>query len=417
MFSSIAGGSVNILLGVTGSISAYKTLDLARDLVKKGHQVKVILTKGAEKFVVPEVYRYLGATAVYSSGDDFQYPKNENDAPVLHVDLAKWADRFVLAPLSANTLSRLVHGEASDLLSSVFLAIPQDKPILVFPAMNTQMLNHPFVRENFDRLEKLKSLPQLLLHPTMSGELACGDHGEGKLAEVKTISEMTETYSAKNNGRSILLTAGATLSPLDSVRFLTNPSSGKTSYLLAKEALQKGYVVHVIAGKNATNDFEHLTHHPLFSIERVTTTEEMNRAVLSKVENYDNYITPAAISDIKFDLSEGKLKKEKMTEALAIRKDEDVLSNVLKIKKDKQKIVGFAAEAELTKEIMLDKYRRKPVDLLVGTLVNSGANGKEQKGFNVDQAEYMILKDGIEFESYNMEKNQLASFILERLEQ
>ena len=111
---------MNILLGVTGSISAYKTLDLARDLVKKGHQVKVILTKGAEKFVVPEVYRYLGVMAVYTYGDDFQYPKNENEAPVLHVDLAKWADRFVLAPLSANTLSRLVHGKASDLLSSVF---------------------------------------------------------------------------------------------------------------------------------------------------------------------------------------------------------------------------------------------------------------------------------------------------------
>ncbi len=408
---------MNILLGVTGSISAYKTLDLARDLVKKGHAVKVILTKGAEKFVVPEVFRYLGAKAVFSATDDFQYPKTESDAPVLHVDLAKWADRFIIAPLSANTLSRIVHAEASDLLSSVFLAIPQDKPILVFPAMNTQMLNHPFVKENFDLLEKLKTLPQILVHPTMSGELACGDHGEGKLADIKTISEMAEAYTAQTNNRSILLTAGATLSPLDSVRFLTNPSSGKTSYLLAKEALQKGYKVHVVAGKNATNDFDHLAHHPAFTLERVTTTQEMNHAVMEKIESFDNYITPAAISDIKFDLSEGKLKKEKMTESLPIKKDEDVLSNVLKVKNEKQKVVGFAAESDLSEKIMMEKYNRKPVDLLVGTLVNSGANGKEQRGFNVDEAEYMILEKGKKFESFHMAKNQLASFILERLEQ
>lgn len=408
---------MKVLLAVTGSISAYKTLDLARDLVKKGHEVKVVLTKGAEKFVVPEVFRYLGAKAVFSATDDFNYPKTESDAPVLHVDLAKWADKFLIAPLSANSLSRLVHGEASDLLSSIFLALPQDKPLLVFPAMNTQMLNHPFVKENFEMLEKLKSLPQLLVHPTASGELACGDTGEGKLADVKTISEMVEAYSYENNQHSILLTAGATLSPLDSVRFLTNPSSGKTSYLLAKQALSKGYRVKVIAGLQATSDFDHLIHHPNFSIERVTTTEQMNSTVLAQVGNYDHYITPAAISDIKFDLSEGKLKKEKLNDSLPIKKDEDVLSNVLKIKKENQKIVGFAAESDLNEEIMIEKYKRKPVDLLIGTLVNSGVNGKDQKGFNVDEAEYMILENGKKFQSYQLKKQDLASMIIERLEQ
>lgn len=408
---------MKVLLAVTGSISAYKTLDLARDLVKKGHEVKVVLTKGAEKFVVPEVFRYLGAKAVFSATDDFNYPKNETDAPVLHVDLAKWTDKLVIAPLSANSLSRLVHGEANDLLSSIFLALPQDKPILVFPAMNTQMLNHPFVKENFEMLEKLKSLPQLLVHPTANGKLACGDTGEGKLADVKTMSEMIESYSYENNPHSILLTAGATLSPLDSVRFLTNPSSGKTSYLLAKQALSKGYRVKVIAGLQATRDFDHLIHHPNFSIERVTTTEQMNSAVLAQVENYNHYITPAAISDIKFDLSEGKLKKDKLNDSLPIKKDEDVLSNVLKIKKQNQKIVGFAAESDLNEEIMIEKYKRKPVDLLIGTLVNSGVNGKGQKGFNVDEAEYMILEDGKKFQSYQLKKQDLASMIIERLEQ
>jgi len=408
---------LKVLLGVTGSISAYKTFDLARDLVKKGHEVKVVLTKGAEKFVVPEVYRYLGVKAVYSSTDDFNYPKQESDAPVLHVDLAKWADSLVIAPLSANTLSKLVHAEASDLLTSIFLAIPQEKPILVFPAMNTQMLTHPFVKENFDSLSKLKTLSQVLVHPTQTGELACGDVGEGKLAEVKTISEMIEAYTHKSLSRSILLTAGATLSPLDSVRYLTNPSSGKTSYLLAKEALAKGYSVHVIAGQTAINDFDHLTHHPLFSLERVTTTEQMNNTVMNKVQKFDYYITPAAISDIKFNLSDGKLKKEDMENSLSISKDEDILSNVLSVRTENQKVVGFAAESDLTQEVMMKKYSRKPVDILVGTLVNSGINGKEQKGFSVDSAEYMILEDGKSFETFQLEKKQLASLILERLEQ
>lgn len=408
---------MKVLLGVTGSISAYKTLDVARDLVKKGHEVKVVLTKGAEKFVVPEVYRYLGVKAVYSSTDDFNYPKLESDAPVLHVDLAKWADSFMIAPLSANTLSKLVHAEASDLLTSIFLAIPQEKPILVFPAMNTQMLNHPFVKENFDSLSKLKTLPQVLVHPTQNGELACGDVGEGKLAQVETISEMVEAYTNKNLARSILLTAGATMSPLDSVRYLTNPSSGKTSYLLAKEALSKGYCVHVIAGQTATNDFNHLIHHPLFTLERVTTTEQMNSSVMNKIQSFDNYITPAAISDIKFNLSDSKLKKEEMENSLSISKDEDVLANVLSVRTEKQRIVGFAAESDLSEEVMMRKYSRKPVDLLIGTLVNSGVNGKEQKGFNVDQAEYMILEGGKNFETFQLEKKQLASLILERLEQ
>ena len=248
-------------------------------------------------------------------------------------------DKLVIAPLSANSLSRLVHGEASDLLSSIFLALSQDKPILVFPAMNTQMLNHPFVKENFDLLEKLKSLPQVFIHPTLSGELACGDIGEGKLADIKTMSEMIEAYTFKNKKTSILLTAGATISPLDSVRFLTNPSSGKTSYLVAKQALNKGYQVKVIAGLHATSDFDHLIHHPNFSIERVTTTEQMNSTVLAQVQSYDHYITPAAISDIKFDLSKEKIKKEKLNDSLPIKKNEDILSNVLKIKKKIKKLL------------------------------------------------------------------------------
>lgn len=406
---------MNILLGVCGSISAYKTLDLTRNWVKNGHQVRVILTKGAEEFVVPRVYKYLGAEEVYHSNDDFNYPKNQHQAPVLHVDLANWTDRFVIAPLSANTASKLARAEASDLLTSVFLAIPQNKPILFFPAMNTQMLEHPFVQENLESLTKLKTLSQVLIHPTAEGELACGVSGKGRLPDIKTISEITECFSNLTNEKSILLTAGATISPLDSVRYLTNPSSGKTSYHLAKEALNLGHKVHVVAGINSTTEFDHLKHHPLFNIDRVVTTQDMHNRIVELIDNFDTYISPAAISDIKFHLADGKLKKDQLQEFIPIEKDLDILSKVIKNKKPHQKIVGFAAESDLTKASLKEKHARKPVNLLIGTLVNSGLNGTEQKGFNTNEADYMILQEGSEFSSHHLSKKELASMILTRL--
>ncbi len=145
---------MNILLAVSGSISAYKTIDLARGLVKLGHEVKVVLTAGAMEFIVPKLFTYLGVKDVYTAQEDFQH-KN-----VLHVDLARWCDILVIAPTSANTLSRLARGEASDLLTSIFLAIEPHKPIALFPAMNTNMLHHPFTKQNMDDLKKLKTLSQ-----------------------------------------------------------------------------------------------------------------------------------------------------------------------------------------------------------------------------------------------------------------
>ena len=133
---------MNILLAISGSISAYKTIDLARGLVKLGYEVKIILTKGATEFVVPNLYTYLGVSEIFLDQDDFKHKK------VLHIDLARWCDIFVIAPTSANTLSRLARGEASDLLTSVFLAIEPKKPILIFPATNTNMLHHPFTEQN-----------------------------------------------------------------------------------------------------------------------------------------------------------------------------------------------------------------------------------------------------------------------------
>jgi phosphopantothenoylcysteine synthetase/decarboxylase len=184
---------MKILLGITGSISAYKTYDLCRGLVKAGHEVQVILTKGALEFIQPNTFKYLGAKSVFYPGADFDltHYDESNKSNVLHIHLSKWCDKFIIAPLSANTLGKLAGGLCDDLLSSVFLALDK-KTSMFFPAMNTKMLEHPFVQENLD---KLSSLENSYVHPTQSGLLACGDEGFGKLAPVDEIKDLIETYN------------------------------------------------------------------------------------------------------------------------------------------------------------------------------------------------------------------------------
>ena len=167
---------MNILLAVTGSISAYKAYDLLRLLIKDGHTVKIILSSGAQKFIKKETFKYLGAESVHTSSDDFS-----GEYKILHIELADWADRFVIAPTSANTIAKLSNASADDLTSSVFLAFDSQKPIFIFPAMNTKMLTHPFLQEN---LEKLKKLKNIFLGQTQFGELACNHIGEGKLEDI-----------------------------------------------------------------------------------------------------------------------------------------------------------------------------------------------------------------------------------------
>ena len=179
---------MKILLGVCGSIAAYRTPDIARGLIKTGHQVRVVLTKGAENFVVPQVFSYLGVESVYSSDHDFK------SKGVLHIDVARWCEQFVIALLSANTLSNLVSGQANDLLSSIFLALPKKTSKQYYPAMNTLMYEHPFVTRN---LTELASLSATFICPPDSGELACGEEGIGKLPKVDRLVEMIPLINYK----------------------------------------------------------------------------------------------------------------------------------------------------------------------------------------------------------------------------
>ncbi|MGZ3789147.1 MAG: bifunctional phosphopantothenoylcysteine decarboxylase/phosphopantothenate--cysteine ligase CoaBC [Bacteriovorax sp.] len=405
---------MKILLCVCGSISAYKSLDVARGLVNNGHQLKVILTKGALKFVVPEVFAYLGAEDVYLDDADF---KQKN---VLHVELARWCETLVIAPLSANTLSRLARGSADDLLTSVFLALEPSKTIAVFPAMNSFMLSHPFTQENFKEITKLKTLNNLFISKTNSGALACNDFGPGKLPTVDEILALVPTLKAPFTEtiarKKIVITTGATIAPLDPVRFLTNSSSGITGYHLAVSALKKGHEVVVIAGKNAVKELDLLVKHPFYRLVRVTTVNEMHDAVHSEIKTASAYLSAAAISDLEFDVAFQKLKKESIEDTLKVKKATDILKTVIEAKVPHLKIVGFAAETDLSDSVLLKKYSSKPVDLLVGTKVDNGmATSSETQGFNVDSATYRFMEKGMVTLDKVLKKSELADVIFHRI--
>ncbi len=401
---------MKILLAVSGSISAYKALDLARGMVKNGHEVKVVLTNGALKFVVPQVFTYLGVSDVYKSEDDFNY-KN-----VLHIDLARWCDVFVVAPLSANTLSKLARGEASDLLTSIFLALEPKKNVLLFPAMNTNMLLHPFTKENINELSKLKTLNNLFVSPTDSGILACEEIGLGKLPSVEEIIELIPLLTRaliSPSQKKILIATGATIVPLDPVRYLTNSSSGITGFYIAQLALALGHKVSMIAGLYSTSKLELLIKHPNFKLSRVSTVQDMHDHVHAELQDSDLYISAAAISDIEFDVSDEKIKKDSLAETLKIKKAIDILKTVIEKKPAHLKIVGFAAETNLNDSVLTKKLNQKPVDLLVGTLVNNGLVGdKKLTGFNVDHADYRLMTtNGFIFEG-PLTKFELAQKII-----
>ena len=400
---------LNIILAVSGSISCYKSYDLARALVKKGHEVKVILTQGAVKFIKPQTFRYLGVKAVHTFEDDFNYPKLETDPSVLHVSLSRWADKLVIAPLTANTASSLAKGAAHDLLTSLFLAFERDKAILIFPAMNTLMLEHPFTKENFEEIKKLATLNNVFIHPTDEGLLACEERGEGKLAEKEEMIDLIETIGGPQNDKHILIASGATIAPIDPVRYISNPSSGTTGYYLAKTCLARGYKTSVVSGRSGVGKLDHFKHHPHFNLTTVTTTHEMYRAIDKIFDDSDIYISPAAISDLEFDMYKKKIKKRDLDHHITFKKSPDILQAMIKKKKNRI-IIGFAAETALTEDIMREKFARKPVDLLVGTQVFY--DDKKKEGFQSNKATYKFF-DGTSFTDKAMKKESLAHYIME----
>ncbi len=426
----------NILLAVTGSISAYKTLDLTRELTKLGHHIRIILTRGALEFVNPNTYKFLGAEEVYLPEDDFRgHQQGKQLGNVLHVELGKWASLFAIVPLSANSLSRLIRGEANDLMTSTFLAYGPTKPILVFPAMNPQMLSHPFVESNFEDLKKLSTVKNISLFGTQQGILACGDHGEGKLLSIEDITTLLSSFplTKNHNAQKILISSGASITPIDPVRFLTNSSSGLTGYYLARSFIEHGHQVSMAMGLQGTlknQAFLHLANN-LYHEYRATTVEDFYHYLSQNIEASDVYIGSAALSDWHFEMSQEKIKKHLLkNHSLEFTLARDVLKSLLEIKKEKQlttKFVGFAAETQLTKEKLLEKYGKKPTDLLIGTEVHNGLSitrndghshvekRPSKAGFDQLLAHYLVLKNEQIIFQGQLHKEDLGVHILQWL--
>ena len=398
---------MNILLAVSGSIAAYKSPDICRGLVNQGHKVKVVLSKGSLEFVNKNVFNYLGAEDTFIYSDDF------NHKGILHIELSNWLDRFVLAPASANTISKLSQGQCDDLTSSIFLSLDQNKEKIIFPAMNTKMLSNPITQENLNRIKKN---PNTFIVESESGLLACGEVGNGKLPDVREIVDLIPMLSSLKNNKKVIVTAGATLSNLDPVRFVTNPAKGGSAYLIARKYLSKGYKVHVIKGQNCVDSFKYLTKHPLYSEETVSTTQDLLDAVKAKNHDFDLYISPMAVSDVEFDYQDSKIKKSSMNGSLSYKHAPDVLKYVLENKKADQIIVGFAAETDLEDTTIYEKMKRKPVDLLVANLVNSGFNKKEKMGFGTNIGTYKLVSKTSTENYLHLPKEELAEIIFKKTE-
>ena len=336
-----------ILIGITGGIAAYKIYELIRKLVKEGAEVKTVLTPAALNFVSPTVLSTLTGNEPHWEWD---YKK-----PLIHIELAKWADLFLIAPATVNTISKLTNGIADNLLTSTWLAC--DKPKLVAPAANTVMFTDPAVREN---LERLKGFGVEIL-PTESGLLACGDFGEGKLADIELIRDylIKALTPQRWRGKKVLITLGATKEYLDPVRFISNGSSGKTGLALAKALFYQGAQPILVAAdvKVRIPDW--------FRTFRVETTEEMLNVCLELFPSVDAVFMNAAVTDYKFSKTfEGKLKKREEKLLLELVPTTDILAELGR-RKEKQILVGFAVETDNLVENALKKLKRKNLDAIV----------------------------------------------------
>jgi phosphopantothenoylcysteine decarboxylase/phosphopantothenate--cysteine ligase len=350
-----------ILLGVTGSIAAYKAADLCSQLGKRGADVHVVLTASGSKLIGPATLRALTRNPVIL--DLFDEPQARR---IAHIDVAQSSDLVVVAPATANILAKMAHGIADDMLSTCLLATPPTTPILVAPAMNTVMWQHAATQAN---LETLRARGVHVVEPG-HGMLACQDVGVGKLAETDAILDAMESLLfpiSDLRGRRVLITAGATREPLDPVRFLSNRSSGKMGFTLAAEALKRGGEVTIVAGFVTARPPEGAT------VVRVETAEEMLEACRAPFAASDILIAAAAVADYAPAIcADRKIKKSDLADSLVLelRRTPDVLATLSAGKRAGQILVGFAAETEQLVANARAKLESKRLDLLVANDVS-----------------------------------------------
>lgn len=350
-----------VVVGICGGVAAYKSLDIISSLRKQNIEVRVIMTKNAAEFVTPLSFQSLSQNMVIT--DMFAEPKAFE---IQHISLAKKADLMLVVPATANIIGKVANGIADDMLSTTIMATKA--PVVFAPAMNTNMYNNQIVQDN---IKKLKGYGYKFISPA-SGRLACGDTGEGKLADTKLISDIvcSMLYDIKDmKNKKVLITAGPTISPIDPVRFISNKSSGKMGYAIAEEARDRGAEVTLISGPTALD--------MPFGIEtiKVNTNEEMYKEVLNHFSFSDIVIKCAAVSDYRpKEYSEVKIKKKNAELSLNLIKDTDILYELGKLKKN-QILVGFAAESNDILENAQDKLKAKNLDYIVANDITGKDTG------------------------------------------
>jgi phosphopantothenoylcysteine decarboxylase/phosphopantothenate--cysteine ligase len=384
-----------VLLGVAGGVAAYKVAGIARQLVSAGADVHVVMTASAARFVGADTFAALTGNPVHAS-------LWEEPGTVLHVELAHEADVALVAPATAHTIAKLAHGMADDLLSATLLEATC--PLVIAPAMHTGMWQHPATRGNVVTLEERG----VRFVGPISGPLAHGDEGVGRLAEPDDIVATVEAALAKGgdlSGRRILITAGPTHEPLDAVRFIGNRSSGRMGMALASEALARGAEVHLVLGPGTA------APPPDVVVVHVTTAEEMRAAVLREAPEADAVVMAAAVADFRPDReAPGKLKKQDGTPQLALVPTPDILRE-LGASRGGGVLIGFAAETSDLEANGRRKLQDKGLDLIVVNEV-----GREGTGFGSDTNDAMILgRDGRDEPLRTWTKRELAAAICDRL--
>ncbi len=392
---------MNIVLGVTGGIAAYKTPELVRRLRDAGADVRVIVTPNGTRFVSP-----LSLATVSEHGVIVDQWGDPEKGGVDHIELARWAELLLIAPATANAIAKLALGIADDALSTY--AIAHRRTILIAPAMNTFMLLHPTVQQN---LATLRARGVEIMEPD-AGLLACGDEGAGRMPDPPVIVErVQQLFRPKDlEGRSVLVTAGPTREPIDPVRYISNRSSGRMGYALAEAAQRRGAAVTLVSGPTSLPA-------PLgVNITRVTTASQMHDAVMQNLSANQIVIKAAAVSDFTpAATASQKIKREQGNElTLTFEKSPDILSSIAAAS-PRPFIVAFAAETESLEANAREKLLRKKADLIVANDV-----GDSSIGFDSDQNEVLVLsRDG---QTMKIEKapkfvvaNRILDLVVERL--
>ncbi|MCP3874716.1 MAG: bifunctional phosphopantothenoylcysteine decarboxylase/phosphopantothenate--cysteine ligase CoaBC [Desulfobacteraceae bacterium] len=388
----------DLLLGVTGGIAAYKAVELLRLLKKTGANIHVIMTDSAQEFVGKTTFEVLSENPVLS---DLFF---DTHSSVKHIDLATGADAAVIAPATANTIAKLAHGIADDALSTTLLAVTS--PVMICPSMNTDMYQNIRVQRNLDILEQDGCH---ILDPD-SGALACKTVGTGRLPEPWFILDRICSMLTKKDldGKNILISAGPTVEAIDPVRFVSNHSSGKMGYAIARACEKRGAKVMLVSGP--------VNIDPPVNVDciHVETCDEMADQMLANLDSADIIIKVAAVADYKpLDPKKSKIKKKDSKKDISISMTEnpDILKRIGKKKTNKQFLVGFAAETDDLEKNALIKMKKKNLDMIAANIV-----GAKDSGFKADTNKVkLFIKDGSSVDIPLMEKEKVADILIDTI--